>query len=94
MKHLEYLSAAYDLFSEVRSGQGDHSAEDSVDDERAVVHELVGGERGHRFEEERRGRGEVAHHERVQALVDFETVTSIPVTALFDQARENVCQLI
>ncbi len=73
------------LLSEFGSWQSERGGEYGINDKGAVVHELVRGEGGHSVEELLGCCFKVAHHECIQALVDFESVSSVPVTAFFDQ---------
>ena len=89
MKNLENLGASGHFVSELWSWQSDHGGKDGVDDERVVVHQLVRSERGHCVQELLGSCLEVSHQDGAQALVDLETVSSIPVTALFDKSDKR-----
>lgn len=84
------------LLAEVGSLEGDHADVDGVGDKRLVVHELVGGERGDGVEEKLGGLLEVPDGHAVQALVDLQAVSPVPVTPLLYEAaseEKNVHQL-
>lgn len=82
------------LLTEVGPLEGDHADVNCVGDKRLVVHELVGGERGDRVEEELGSLLEVPDGHAVETLVDLQTVPPVPVTALLDEAAtQTVDQL-
>ena len=60
------------LFVDILALEGDERGVDGVGDELHVRHQLVGGERRDRLEEERRARRKIANGHRVEAAVDLE----------------------
>jgi hypothetical protein len=79
-----------DLFLDVDPLHPDHTSEDGDDDKRVVIHELASGERAEGVHEKASSLLEVSDGEEVKALVDLESVPSIPVTAFVDQSDSSV----
>lgn len=77
------------LLPQVRPLQRDHAHIDGVRDERLVVHELVRGEGGHGVQEKLGCLLEVSDGDAVQTLIDLQTVSPVPVSALFDQTARG-----
>lgn len=76
------------LFTEIRPFEGNHTDVDCVGDKGLVVHELIRGEGGDCVKEELSSLFEVPDGHTVQALVDFQTISPVPVAPLLNEAVE------
>lgn len=77
------------LFTEVRPFESNHANINGVGNKRLVVHEFVGSEGGDCVEEELSSLLEIPDGHTVQALVNLQTISPVPVSPLLDKAAVN-----
>ena len=82
---LDHIARTDDLLLELNPLKRQGPTQNCQRNEVIIRQQLRRGERAERIDEQFRATRELADRERMQALIDFETVTPVPVTTLLDE---------
>lgn len=89
MKCLENLRPLYNLVPQLIAGQTDHAQVYCVSDKSVVIHKFVACKGADSVQKEYCRLFEIPNGDAVRPLIDFQSVSPVPVSALFDQAAKQ-----
>lgn len=78
------------LLLEIHSRQWDHTAHNRIDHECVVIHQFIRRERRHRVQEILCCFREISRSHTIKTFIHFETITTIPVTSLLNEAIHRI----